>query len=100
MFFCSLPASGEGRTPSSPPLTHTSRGCPFPGQRQTFIAKWGHKEVRYGFCPDKEGWKHPTALPCSIPVNQLVLPGEGYISSTPMRTCRQPEIRMCLRAGP
>lgn len=31
---------------------------------------------------------------------QLVLPGEGYISSTPMRTCRQPEIRMCSRVGP
>lgn len=32
--------------------------------------------------------------------DQFVLPGEGYISSTPMRTCRQSEIRLRLRAGP
>lgn len=41
MFFCSLPASGEGRTPSSPPLTHTSRGWPFLWPETNFYCKLG-----------------------------------------------------------
>lgn len=44
------------------------------GQKQTFIAKRepsSHKEVSYGFCPDKEGWKQLTALPCIIPVRPV-----------------------------
>lgn len=62
------------------PYSHRQRGSVL-GQKQIFIAKRGpssHKEVSYGFCPDKEGWKQPTAHPYTVPV-WSVSPSRGRI---------------------
>lgn len=84
------------------PYSHKQRGS-VPGQKQTFIAKWrpsSHKRSAMASVLIRRTENSQKHSPAPSLCGQLVLPREGYISSTLMRTCRQPEIRMCLRAGP